>query len=52
MPRNGKRPARPGSGRDVVSAWLIVAALALALALVPAFNSAVYDGVQAIAELH
>lgn len=52
MSRSEKRPARPGGGPDVVSAWIIVAMLLLGLVLVPAFESAITDGVQLIAELH
>lgn len=38
--------------RDIVSAWILVALLAVGLVAVPAFESAVADGVQLIAQLH
>jgi len=45
-------PEEFSGDRDVVSAWIIVAMLVVGLVLVPAFNFALSDGVQAIARLH
>lgn len=52
MTRSGNRPEKSAGGRDLVSAWLIVAVLLLALALVPAFDDALSEGLRVIAELH
>lgn len=51
MTRSETRPERSTGGRDVISAWIVVAVLLMALALVPAFNSVVSEGARAIAEL-
>lgn len=52
MKRSENRPERSAGGRDVMSAWLIVALLLLALAVVPTFDSVVSEGARVIAELH
>lgn len=38
--------------QDVVSAWIVVAMLVVGLVLVSAFDSALSEGVQAIAQFH
>lgn len=51
MSRSLRRPAKPASGRDVLSAWLIVAALVSALALVSLVDTAITERLNAIAQL-